>query len=161
MKSLSSVQMALLFAILGSVLAVFIPTFLRNLHASRLAEPLDGLQHLASWASVQAAGYPTELAYPTSVGRTPEQVPAGQAERDPEGTWSHPTWRLLGFKMTDQHFYSFEFESQNSAKGAHFTARAFGDLDGDGELSRFEVFGESRPEAHPLIYSVRMYREVE
>ncbi len=161
MKSLTSVQLALLFAIFGSVLAVFVPTFIKNLHASRLAEPLDGLDHLATWATVQAAGFPTELAYPLSVGRTPEQVPAGQAVRDPEGAWSHPTWKLLGFKKDAPHHYSFEFESFNSDQGSHFTARSFGDLDGDGELSRFELFGETRPGKHPVVYSVRMYREIE
>ncbi len=161
MRALSSVQMALLFAVFGSVLAVFIPHFIRNLHASRLAEPLDGLEHIATWASVQAAGYPPELAYPPSVGRSPQQVPAGEAVRDPEGTWAHPTWKLLGFKKEEPHYYSFEFESLNSERGAHFTARAFGDLDGDGELSRFELFGETRPGKHPVTYSVRMYREVE
>jgi hypothetical protein len=161
MKSFSSVQMALLFAIVGSVLAVFIPSFVKNVHASRLAEPLEGLHHIATWASIQAAGYPTELAYPGSVDRSPQQVPAGDAARDPEGTWSHPTWKLLGFRKDDPHYYSFEFESLNSETGAHFTARSFGDLDGDGELSRFELFGETQPGKHPEVYSVRMYREVE
>lgn len=161
MKSFSTIQVALLFATLGSVLAVFVPHFLRNLHASRLAEPIDGLNHLATWASVHAAGFPTTLAYPPSVSRTPEQVPAGVAQRDPEGTWSHPTWKLLGFRKQDPHFYSFEFESACNEAGAHFTARAAGDLDGDGELSRFELFGETRPGSHPVIYSISMDREVE
>jgi len=161
MRSFSSVHLALLFAILGSLLAVFVPTFARNVYASRLTEPVEGLQHLATWASSQAAGYPTDLAYPSSVGRTPQQVPAGVAVRDPEGTWTHATWKLLGFKKVDPHYYAFEFESVNTTNGANFTARAFGDLDGDGELSRFELFGETRPGAHPSIYSIRMDREVE
>ena len=161
MRSLSSVQLAILFAVLGSVLAVFIPSFFRNLHASRLAEPLDGLNHLATWASVQAAGFPTEMAYPETVGRTPYQVPAGQAKRDAEGTWAHPTWKLLAFEKTEPHYYAFSFESLCTQTGSHFIARAYGDLDGDGELSQFELFGETRPGAHPLIYSIQMDREIE
>jgi hypothetical protein len=161
MRTLSTLQLALLFACVGSLLAVFVPHFLRNLHASRFAEPIEGLNHLATWASVQAAGLPTEIAYPSSVGRTPEQVPAGDAHGDSEGTWAHPTWKLLGFKKTSPHFYSFEFESACTASGAHFTARAFGDLDGDGELSRFELYGETRPHDQPTVYSIRMHREVE
>ena len=161
MRSLSSVQLAILFAVMGSVLAVFVPSFLRNLHASRLAEPLDGLSHLATWASVQAAGFPTEMAYPGTVARTPFQVPAGQAKRDPDGTWAHPTWKLLAFEKAEPHYYAFGFESLCSPTGSHFVARAFGDLDGDGEFSHFELFGETRPGVHPLIYSIQMDRENE
>lgn len=161
MRSLSPLQLALLVAFFGSVLAVFIPTFLRNLHASRLAEPLDGLHHIAQVASMQAAGSPPELAYPRSVDRTPSQVPAGRAERDPAGTWNHSTWRLLSFQKDEPHYYSFEFESYTAEAGAHFVARAFGDLDGDGELSHFELYGEVKGGETPRVYPVRIHREVE
>ena len=161
MRSITPLQLALLVAFFGSVLAVFVPTFLRNLHASRLAEPLDGLDHISQVASMQAAGSPPELAYPVSVARTPSQVPPGRAEADPAGTWNHPTWRLLSFQKTKPHYYSFEFESHTAESGAHFIARAFGDLDGDGELSHFEVYGEVQGVETPRIFPVRIHREVE
>lgn len=160
-SSLTPLQLAGLVALLGSVAAVFVPEFLQNLHASRLAEPIDGLSHLAKHASMQAAGSPTIFAYPESAPRTPEDVPAGKSTKDPEGTWGHPTWRLLNFEKTEPHFFSFEFESQLATTGAHFVARALGDLDGDGELSHFEVFGETNPGEDPVVYPVRMHREVE
>lgn len=161
MRSLTSVQMALLFALFGSVVAVFVPHFVRNLQASRLNEPLDGLAHLGAWASSYAAGMPLERAYPDSAPLTPEVVPAGQARSDGENVWRHPTWRLLSFEKTEPHYFSFEFESHTSESGAHFYARAFGDLDGDGDLSRFELFGETRPGEHPRLYAVQIHREVE
>jgi hypothetical protein len=110
---------------------------------------------------MQAAGGPPVFAFPESAPRTPAQVPAGRSSTDPAGTWSHPTWRLLDFEKAGPHFFSFEFESHLNPQGAHFIARAFGDLDGDGELSQFEVFGESRPGKEPSIYPVRIAREVE
>jgi hypothetical protein len=161
MRTLSTLQLALFVALIGSVLAVFVPEFLRNLHASRLAEPISGLQHLAANATMQAAASPTRFAYPESAPRTPEQVPSGASVSDPMGTWAHPTWRLLAFEQKGPHFFSFEFESELGDQGAHFIARAFGDLDGDGELSSFELFGESHPEAHPIIYPIRIHREIE
>ncbi len=161
MRSLSPLQLALLVAFFGSVLAVFVPTFVRNLHASRLAEPLDGLDHIAQVATMQAAGSPPVLAYPPSVGRTPDQVPAGRAEVDPPGTWDHPTWRLLSFRKSGAHYFSFEFESHTAEGGAHFIARAFGDLDGDGELSHFELYGEVDGAATPRLFPVSIHREVE
>ena len=158
---LTPLQLAILVAFTGSVAAVFIPEFMKNLHASRLAEPLEGLRQLSGQASMQAAGAPPLLAYPDSAPRTPEQVPAGKSATDPEGTWAHATWRLLSFEKKGPHFFSFEFESERAEMGAHFIARAFGDLDGDGELSNFEVFGESRPGQEPQVYPVRIFREVE
>lgn len=160
-SSLSPLQIAAVVAVLGSLAAVSVPEFLRNLHASRLAEPLEGLSHLAKQASMQAAGNPTIFAYPGAAPRTPEEVPAGKSATDPEGTWSHPTWRLLNFEKKGPHYFSFEFESETSATGAHFKARSFGDLDGDGELSHFELFGETKPGEDPTVYPIRIHREVE
>lgn len=161
MRSVTPLQLAVLCALLGSVAAVSIPAFLGNLRASRFSEPLEGLKHLAEQATMQAAGSPTELAYPASAPRTPHQVPAGTSRKDPEGTWDHPTWKMLQFSFDTPHFFSFEFESQTTPEGAHFVARAFGDLDGDGELSHFELFGETKPGKDPELYPVRIEREVE
>lgn len=161
MRTLSALQLALLVAFFGSLLAVFVPTFVRNLHASKLAEPIDGLHHIAQVAAMQAAGAPPENAYPESVGRTPSAVPAGRAVVDPPGLWAHPTWRLLHFKKEGPHYFSFEFESQSTKTGAHFVARAMGDLDGDGELSHFELYGEVLPGQSPHSFPVRIFREVE
>ncbi len=161
LKSLSPLQVAAGAALGGSLLAVFIPTFARNVHASRLAEPLDGLHELASVASLIAAGVPTELAYPASAPRTPADVPAGEQVLDPPGTWDHPTWLLLGFRKEERHSFSFSFESETNEEGAFFIARSFGDLDGDGQLSRFSVYGEVRGDEAPRVFPVRIEREVE
>jgi hypothetical protein len=143
------------------LLAVFLPTFVRNLHASRLAEPLEGLSEISAAASLLAAGVPTELAYPAPAPRTPSDVPAGAPVVDPPGTWTHPTWQLLGFRQEQRHSFSFSFESESRQEGAFFIARAFGDLDGDGELSKFSVYGEIRGDVAPVVFPVRIEREVE
>src|SRR5690606_34274349 len=108
MRSLTPLQLAILAALVGSLLAVFVPEFVRNLHASRLAEPLEGLQHLSRQATMHAAGNPPLFAYPRSAPRTPGEVPAGKSATDPSGTWSHPTWKLLSFSKEGPHFFSFE-----------------------------------------------------
>lgn len=161
MRSLSTLQLALFVALIGSVVAVFVPEFVGNLHASRLAEPLSGLQQLSGNATMQAASNPTRFAYPDSAPRTPDKVPAGSSVTDPPGTWGHPTWRLLSFEQKGPHFFSFAFESELGEAGAHFVARASGDLDGDGEFSSFEIFGESGREGQPAVYPVRINREIE
>jgi hypothetical protein len=160
-RPFTPLQVAVAFAIGGSILAVAIPTFLESSRTSRLAEPLEGLQRIAERASALAAGAPAELGYPESAPLTPARVPQGRRVLDPAGTWEHPTWRRLGFSWDVEHSYSFEFESRREPGRSLFVARAYGDLDGDGVQSRFEISGEIRDDGEPIVYPIRMYRETE
>jgi hypothetical protein len=122
---------------------------------------MDGLQRLATRASALAAGRPTVLAYPPSVGLTPSRVPAGVNLLDADGTWDNPTWRLLDFRFTTPHAFAFEFESQCATNQSSFVATAHGDLDGDGLLSTFEMRGAVKADGEPEIGSLDVWREVE
>lgn len=161
MRSLTPVEAAAVVAIAGSLLATALPEFVRNLHASRLVEPMDGLNRIATRATALAAGRPADKAYPQSIGLTPASVPRGERVTDPPGTWDKPTWRLLHFRFKLPHSYSFAFESHNAPGKASFRAAAHGDLDGDGVLSTFEISGESRDGSEPRTSPLDMYREVE
>ena len=161
MRPLSPVEAAVAVAVLGSVLATALPAFIKNLHASELVEPIDGLNRIATRATALAASRSMESAYPESVGLTPAQVPAGARATDPPGTWDHPTWRLLDFSMTVPHSFSFAFDSKNAADVSVFLAKAHGDLDGDGSLSTFEISGETRSAGEPTVGQMDIYREIE
>lgn len=161
MRSLTPVEAALAFAIGGSVLAVFVPPFLRNLHASRLTEPLAGLERISARAAALADAAPAPHAYPETAPLTPAQVPRGELVVDPPGTWAHPTWRLLDFSMDAPHAFSFEFRSSNSPERCTYTATAHGDLDGDGVQSTFQIGGAVRPGASPETFPLEVTREVE
>lgn len=161
MRSLTPVEAAVAVAILGSVLATALPSFVRNLHASALVEPIDGLGRIATRATALAASRPTENAYPGSVGLTPATVPAGQRVADAPATWDHPTWRELGFGFTVPHSFSFLFDSKNAPDLSTFRAVAHGDLDGDGSLSTFEIGGEVHAGGEPTTGALDMFREVE
>jgi hypothetical protein len=158
MRALSPIEAALAFAVTGAVLAVAVPEFVRGLHASRLAEPVDGLKRIASSAvAVAAAG----SAFPPSVQLTPAEVPRGVRADDPAGVWDHPTWRALGFGFDHPHAFSFSFESSQTPAGGHFRATAHGDLDGDGVVSTFEVEGESDANGARILPGMYVDREVE
>ena len=161
MRPLTPVEAVLIAAVGGAVLCATVPAFVRNLRASRLAEPMDGLQMLATRASALAAGRPIILAYPPSVGLTPARVPAGTSQLDAEGTWDNPTWRLLDFRFTTPHAFAFAFESQCANDQSSFVATAHGDLDGDGLLSTFEIRGSIRANSDPEIGSLNVWREIE
>ena len=122
MRPLTPVEAVLIAAVGGAVLCATLPAFVRNLRASRLAEPIDGLHRLATRASALAAGRPTALAYPPSVGLTPSRVPAGVNLADAEGTWDHPTWRLLDFRFVTPHAFAFAFESLCANDQSSFVA---------------------------------------
>ena len=161
MRSLTPLEAAVFVAVAGSLLATALPSFVRNLHASRLVEPIDGLNRIATRATALAVGRAAHAAYPESVPLTPENVPRGERVTDPPGTWDHASWRELEFSWTVPHSYSFEFSSQNAPGHATFRARAHGDLDGDGVLSTFELAGESRDGAEPVVAPMEITREVE
>lgn len=161
MRSLTPIETAAAIAIFGSVTAVAVPAFFRNLHASQLVEPIDGLTTLAMRASALAASRPAAVAYPPSVPLTPEQVPRGEAQADPPGSWDHSTWRQLDFSWTRPHSFAFEFVSENKPEQSKFTARAHGDLDGDGVFSTFEIAGKTDDKTGPVTFPLESYREVE
>jgi hypothetical protein len=148
-------------AVAGSVLAVGVPAFLRNLHASRLVEPMDGLAQIARSAAAIAASRPEQPSYPDSAPLTPAVVPAGIAVKDPAGTWDEPTWRSLQFGFSTAHRYAFEFSSNQRGHRARYKAVAHGDLAGDGQLSDFSSQGEASAGKAPLTFPVEMHREIE
>lgn len=160
-RSLSPVEAALCVAVFGSVLAVGIPAFVRDLHASRLVEPMDGLTRIAAAAAAGAQKGRGKQLYPESVPRTPRDVPSGAPAADPPGSWDHPTWVALGIAFTRPHSYTFEFDSQRGGRRSKYVAVAQGDLDGDGQLSEFSIRGEVTDGQDPVTYPLEMRREVE
>jgi hypothetical protein len=161
MRALTPLELAVIVSLGGTVAATMIPTFLRNVHASRLSEPVDGLKRIAAHATLRASGLPTESAYPDSVPFTPEATPRAQLVLDPPGTWDAPTWRALDFSFDSPHAYSFAFESANGEARSTFTARARGDLDGDGVTSSFAISGSIERGGEPKLQPMEIYREVE
>lgn len=157
-------RFAALVGIGGSLAAVAVPAFWRNLSASKTTEALDGLGTISRSAVSQAEGNAPAEVFPPSVELTPADVPRGESAKDPPGTWDHLTWRALGFRLDHEHAYSFRFDSSfdRMTQTARFSARAHGDLDGDGNLSTFEVRGERLPgEAAHLMAGLLVTREHE
>ena len=147
MRSFSALEFAAVFAVGGSLVAVAVPAFLRNLTASKLTEPIEGLDRLVSSAVAYAAVHPQEISFPPSAPLTPAEVPRGVRVVDPPEIWQHLTWRSLRFRFVEPHAFSFKFDSEldPATQVMRFTAVAHGDLDGDGMVSTFEVRGERAP----------------
>ena len=147
MRSFSPLEFAAVFAVGGSLLAVAVPAFLRNLSASKLTEPIEGLDRMVVSAVAYAAVHPQEISFPPSAPLTPAEVPRGVRVVDPPEVWQHLTWLSLRFGFDTPHAFSFQFGSELDpvTQVMRFTATAHGDLDGDGMVSTFEVRGERAP----------------
>ena len=162
-RGLTAVEVAIGVAIVGSILAVAVPAFVRDLHASRLVEPVEGLHRIGVNAIAYAQGRPPVQAFPPSAPLTPSAPAKGSATADPPGSWDTPTWRALDFRPAADgvaHSFAFRFDSELSAARSAFVARAHGDLDGDGILSTFEISGTTTP-TQPAAVAPGMYVEAE
>lgn len=126
---------------------VAIPSFIQNLSASKLSEPIDGLDRLVTNAVAYARPRPQPISFPPSAPLTPAEVPRGEPAEDPPNAWEHLTWKSLDFRFDAEHAFAFEFESALDPNTGvmRFVATAHGDLDGDGLISTFEVRGERVP----------------
>lgn len=161
MRPLTPIEVAAGFAVVGSLLAVMTPAFIKNLHASSMTEALEGLEQISARATALAEAAPQHAAYPPSAPLTPANVPRASLALDPPGTWTHPSWRLLAFEITRPHAYSFQFDSSNGEQRSTFVAEARGDLDGDGVLSTFRTGGSVQPGRPPQRDVLEVVREVE
>lgn len=145
-RRFTPVELAVAFSLGASVLAVAVPTFVREVHASRFVEPVDGLQRIGAAAILYAKGHTVGQAFPPGAPATPPIPPRGRCVPDAPGAWDHPTWRALDFRPVPPdapHCFSFSFDSSLSPSLSTFRAQAHGDLDGDGIPSTFEVTGRS------------------
>jgi hypothetical protein len=144
-RRVAPVELAIAFALVGSLLAVAVPTFVREVHASRLVEPVEGLQRLGAAAVAYGRAHPSERAFPPSSPMTPNAPPRGHCEADPPGMWDlNPTWSALDFRPVPSgmpHCFAFAFDAAPPTTRMTFRAHAHADLDGDGILSTFEVTG--------------------
>jgi type II secretory pathway pseudopilin PulG len=141
---MTAVEAAVSFAIVGSLVAVAVPAFVRDLHASKVSEAVDGIKSIAEAATDYARTHDVPHAYPDSAPLTPATVPRGERVVDAPGTWDHGSWTDLGFRPTAEgvpHAFSFQFDSVKAPARSTFRAAAHGDLDGDGTLSTFALTG--------------------
>ena len=147
----TATELALTIALGGSLLAVAVPSFVRNLSFSLLSEAIDGLDRLTRSALAYAETKPQPISFPPSAPLTPAEVPRGVAAMGPPNAWEHLTWKSLRFGFDHPHRFSFQFDSAlDPDTGAmRFTATAHGDLDADGVYSTFEVRGERLPGQPP------------
>jgi hypothetical protein len=105
---------------------------------SKEAEARYTVVHIAKLLAEHVRAQPPHRAkLPASAPRTPASVPTGKKTFVDASTWTHPTWKAIGFSMQDPVYYSYEIATAKGGRSA--TVRATGDLDGDGVLSHYSL----------------------
>lgn len=145
-----ALQLALVGAVLSLLVAVTAPALterLRNARTTEAATQLSLLYRgtLAYWYAGAGRIPDPERTFPESAPLTPAEPPRGAAAEYAEAQWSSATWRAVRFAPTGRHYFAYELESTGVGSASAFTARALGDLDGDGERSTFERAGRAGP----------------
>ena len=88
------------------------------------------------------AYYAANAKLPPAVAATPSNDCCSQGGQcQPNASdWNIPGWAALSFKIETPHYYSYELAINDN--GASFTLIGVGDLDCDGEQSRFTLYGQ-------------------
>jgi type II secretory pathway pseudopilin PulG len=144
------IELALVLSLTGVLLAAFLPTFLRHLSTSKVAEAVERLEALHRHAaSYHAREHTTPTGVlrnclPASAGPYPELPSPEPIEVDfALDAAGAATWSALGQDKA-QLRYSYQVEvvepgcSARRATGDALRLRALGDLDGDGATSLIE-----------------------
>ena len=148
------IELMVVVVIVGLLAAVAIPAFNRAVRRSKTSEAVVNLRRMFDGAvtsyqadGVTRDGIPEPPRFPDSAGPSPaenqccESNPGSGRCEGGAGPFKALSWHKLGFAITDPHFYWYTFVSQGEGSGAHFTARANGNLDCDSVYSTYERLG--------------------
>ncbi len=162
-----------MLCILGTALAVFVPTFVRRVRTNKIAEASELLQDLSTRT---AAYYATSWdegrrdCLPPAAGPTPVVPSVDPVDIDfrSEEVVGHETWIALGFQPDRPVRYSYRYApdrdgcdlgASEPTVGVTFVAE--GDLDGDGVLSTFERRARIEPHGFEPAEALHVHRRIE
>jgi type II secretory pathway pseudopilin PulG len=170
---LSLIEVALLLCLIGIVLAVFVPTFLRRVRTNKISEASELLQEMSDrTAAYYATSWATGERYclPPSAGPTPAQPTVDSAEVDffDDDQASHRTWEALGFQPDRPIRYSYSYTPSEDGCDligrddlGSVSFRAEGDLDGDGVPSTFELRATLEADGFKPADTLRVHQRTE
>ena len=152
---MSMPQIALLFGIVGCLIAIAAPTIRRELRHSKTSEAAVSLQSIADAARVYySASHPQgKRCIPTRAGPTPANLGEPRTRMDFAAMPGGSTWQALSFQPGRHSLFRYTFEPSQSGcnlpnqnKVLQVLMRAEADLDADGHLSRYELIATIDPD---------------
>lgn len=142
-------ETAIVVCVVGSVLAIFVPTFLEHLRTSKTEEPplLLGELFDRTKAYYEERHGDERWCLPSQAGPAPADTSEEPEPYDftASGAPGRETFEAIGFETDRPIRYRYELIPRRAACGIDldpghvlFTVRATGDLDGDGVLATYE-----------------------
>jgi type II secretory pathway pseudopilin PulG len=141
------IEVGIVAFVIAVLAMIIVPSFMRKVKERKTTEATENIRELYN-ASVdhfqsQLEGGqmdPDEITFPESMDE-PHPAEIGKQAVTTSDWHMIPAFRELSFGLSEPHYYQYQYESSGSGQNARFTVSAFGDLDGDGEKSRYQVEG--------------------
>lgn len=145
--------------LLAVTVGVGVPQFVRYMRRAKAAEARE-LSLMIAQSAARFAGTARKdgktgatllCRFPTTTTLTPGKGAccSESADKDDDdrcdadaAPWQQRGWRELEFAISDQHYYRYRFVSEGVGSKARFRVEATGDLDCDGNASRFTIEGQ-------------------
>ena len=162
-------EISIAVSVVGTLLAVALPTLSRTIQVSKVAEASQQLDALYRGAAAYYAvarridGVRTAHCLPAPAGATPEVPSESPVTVDFAQSKGATTWAALGFAPAVPLRFRYTFAPEvsgcsleHSGGAPLLTLRAEGDLDGDGQYSVFErratILPNGQLRAEPVLH---------
>lgn len=139
-RGFTLVELMLVIVILGILASVAVVAFTRHAKRSKTSEAMGNVAKIYQAQITYRFGSQERTPAPTFVNASPMPSSPPTAAKYPANValWSsNPEWTALGFSLDGGHYFQYS----SPATATAFTARAQGDLDGDGVRSTFDRSG--------------------
>ena len=116
------------------LVAVIVENSRRYVLAVRAAEARDLVMQIALKLADYAKAHGNQ--FPPTAPLSPTKIPRGTPVL-PASHFEHPSWKLIGFLPREPLFFSYEFVTAKNGRSVEVIAR--GDLDADGQTSKYST----------------------
>lgn len=146
-KLLSLIEFGIVAVVLATLALLVVPSLMRTIKERRASEASEQVRVMFNLASeyytkkVEANGGENfDVSFPASM-EAPHPAEVSNKAVSTSDWHMIPAFRDLGFEIKTPHFYQYQFTSEGEGDNARFVISAFGDLDNDGQKSRFQMEG--------------------